>query len=184
MNEPEISVSISALDEERIPRYKALRARALRDHPDAFMETAEAFEARSVESIAARMRESAAIGGITLVAELPGKGLVGTASVGVGSTPKDAHRGVVWGVYVAPEARGMGVGQRLMREIIARASRNPSLRNLHLAVVRSNDRALQLYESLGFSQYGLDIDALYVNGELLSEVLMSMDLRARDQEPT
>jgi ribosomal protein S18 acetylase RimI-like enzyme len=82
---------------------------------------------------------------------------------------------------VAPEARGMGIGQRLMREIIERASRDPSLRNLHLAVVRSNDRALQLYESIGFTQYGLDIDALYVNGEFLSEVLMSMDLRSRKQ---
>lgn len=184
MNKPGLPVSIFALDEGRIPVYKALRARALRDHPDAFMETPEAFEARSVESIAARMRESAAIGGFTLVAELPGRGLVGTASVGIGFTPKDAHRGLVWGVYVAPEARGMGVGQRIMQELIERASRNPSLRNLHLAVVRSNDRALQLYESLGFTQYGLDVDALYVNGEFLSEILMSMNLRSADNEDT
>jgi RimJ/RimL family protein N-acetyltransferase len=182
MNMSPLHINISALDEGRIPLYKALRGRALRDHPDAFMETPEAFEARSIERIAERMRQSAAQGGFTLVAEIPGQGLVGTASLGVGATPKDAHRGLVWGVYVAPEARGMGIGQRLLREIIAGASRNPSLRNLHLTVVRSNDKALQLYESLGFTQYGLDIDALYVNGEFLSEVLMSMDLRLRRQD--
>jgi ribosomal protein S18 acetylase RimI-like enzyme len=181
MNNDHASVIISSLDSARIQHYKALRLRALREHPDAFMETPEAFEARSVESIAERMRQSTEQGGFTLVAEIPGRGLVGTASLAVGSTPKDAHRGLIWGVYVAPQTRGIGIGQRLMREIIERASRSPSLRNLHLAVVRSNAGALRLYQSLGFTQYGLDIDALCVNGEFLSEVLMSIDLRFRNQ---
>ena len=177
MSESQAPVSISTLDSERIARYKALRLRALREHPDAFMETPEAFEARSVESINERMKESETRGGFTLVAEIPERGLVGTASLGIGFTPKDSHRGLVWGVYVAPEARGLGIARLLMKEVIERASCNPTLRNIHLSVVRSNNQALSLYESLGFMRYGVDVDALYVNGEYLSEVLMAMDLR-------
>lgn len=176
MNNERLSVMISTLCNEQVPLYKALRLRALRDHPDAFMETPEAFEARSVEAISERMRESQSCGGFTLIAQHPERGLVGTASLAVGATPKDKHRGVVWGVYVAPEARGMGVGRLLLKDLINRASETSGLRNIHLSVVSSNQSAFRLYESLGFTEYGFDVDALYVNGEFLSEALMSMDL--------
>jgi ribosomal protein S18 acetylase RimI-like enzyme len=180
MNTLQAPVIISTLDEAHLPSYKSLRLRALKDHPDAFLETPESFAARSDESINERMRESQARGGFTLVAEVSGRGLVGTASLAVGSTPKDSHRGLVWGVYVAPEARGLGIGQLLLRELIDRSAHNSTLRNLHLAVVQSNDRARRLYTSLGFRKYGLDLDALYVNGEFLSEVLMARNLRSTE----
>jgi RimJ/RimL family protein N-acetyltransferase len=51
------------------------------------------------------------------------------------------------------------------------------MRSLHLGVVCSNTRAFTLYESLGFSVYGTDKEALYVNGEYLDEYLMSKKLR-------
>ncbi|MEY4668813.1 MAG: hypothetical protein RL518_1512 [Pseudomonadota bacterium] len=170
------AVTVSTLSDDQVPLYKELRLRALRDHPDAFMESPEAFEARPVEAIAQRIRESQAVGGFTLVAQHAEAGFIGTASVAVGVTPKDAHRGLVWGVYVAPEVRGLGVGLLLLKELISRASSCGKLRNLSLSVVSSNQPALQLYQSLGFKEYGFDKDALYVNGEFLSEVLMSMDL--------
>jgi ribosomal protein S18 acetylase RimI-like enzyme len=170
------SISVTPLSVDQIPRFKALRLRALRDHPDAFLELPEAFEARSIESLALMLAASHERGGFILVAQTPEGNLVGSASLAVGGTPKDAHRGLVWGVYVAPEARGLGVGRLLLRELIGRARGNSALRNLTLAVVSSNEPALRLYRSLGFREYGLDRDAMCVNGEFLSEVLMSLNL--------
>jgi RimJ/RimL family protein N-acetyltransferase len=173
------SVMISALRDEQVPLYKELRLRGLRDHPGAFVETPEAFETRSVGAIAERMRESQAHGGFTLIARDTQRGLIGTASLGVGSTPKEAHRGVVWGVYVVPEARRMGVGGLLLNDLIDRASRTNGLRNLTLTVASANQPALRLYQSLGFTEFGFDRDALYVNGEFVSEILMSRELANR-----
>ena len=170
------SIHVLLLSETQAPLYKALRLRALRDHPDAFMETHEAFEARTIDSISERMRESQSRGGFTLVAQNNEGMLVGTASLAVGDTTKNSHRGLIWGVYVAPEARSMGVGARLLQELMSRAAQNPRLRNLRLAVLSSNEPARRLYTSLGFTEDGLDVDALCVDGELFSETLMSLKL--------
>lgn len=70
----------------------------------------------------------------------------------------------------------MGVGELLMRELVRRAAKNTGLRNLHLAVVSSNQLALRLYSSLGFRVYGMDDEALCVDGEFLNEALMSLKL--------
>ena len=65
-------------------------------------------------------------------------------------------------LFVAPPARGGGVGRRLM-EAAARFARAAGAVGLELATARSNAPAQRLYESLGwqrdqvFYQYGLDL---------------------------
>lgn len=53
------------------------------------------------------------------------------------------------GLSVAPQARGLGVGSRLIGEAIALAERR-GMRQVRLSVVDSNPRARSLYERLGF----------------------------------
>lgn len=65
-------------------------------------------------------------------------------------------------LFVAPSARGGGVGRRLM-EAAARFARATGAVGLELATARNNAPAQRLYESLGwqrdevFYQYGLDL---------------------------
>ncbi len=65
-------------------------------------------------------------------------------------------------LFVAPSARGGGVG-RLLMEAAARYARATGAVGLELATARTNEPAQRLYESLGwrrdevFYQYGLDL---------------------------
>jgi GNAT superfamily N-acetyltransferase len=61
---------------------------------------------------------------------------------------------VVWlvEVMVAAEFRGKGIGGFAVRQVIERAGERP----VHLKVNVTNDRAIQLYERLGFRRIGGD----------------------------
>ena len=56
-------------------------------------------------------------------------------------------------IVVAPEARGQGVGTRLMEELLTRAQEANS-HAVFLEVRESNTAAISLYRKLGFQQTG------------------------------
>jgi ribosomal protein S18 acetylase RimI-like enzyme len=57
----------------------------------------------------------------------------------------------VWGVYVAPDARGKGAGRQLLQAIVKHACAIPELARLRLAVAQDNHAALSLYLGCGFT---------------------------------
>jgi ribosomal protein S18 acetylase RimI-like enzyme len=75
---------------------------------------------------------------------------VGLAAGGDSSDPAVAALTSLW---VAPEARGQGIGDRLI-ETIAGWSRSSGYRRLVLWVADGNDRAERLYERNGFTRTG------------------------------
>lgn len=87
---------------------------------------------------------------------------------------KQRHKGVIWGIYVAPETRGMGVGRMLLREAVKLANEMDGLEQIKLGVVTSNAKARSLYASMGFENYGLEKNSLYVNGEYYDEEFMAL----------
>jgi GNAT superfamily N-acetyltransferase len=56
----------------------------------------------------------------------------------------------IGGIGVAPEYRGQGIGRQLMLEVID-AGRRGGVRDVQLEVIQGNERAYQLYLSLGFA---------------------------------
>jgi ribosomal protein S18 acetylase RimI-like enzyme len=78
--------------------------------------------------------------------------------------PKMRHKGHVWGMYVAPEARGQGLGRLILDAIIQRASVLPDLEEIVLAVTVSNDAARAIYIRAGFVPYCVDPRLLKING--------------------
>lgn len=172
------SIHVRPLGDNDIPRYRELRLRGLREFPTSFLEAAEDFEKTPLEEIAARMRANREVGSLTLVAERSDGVLVGLASFTVQANERIRHRAQVWGVYVVPEAQGLGVGGTLMRELTARAAADPKLTTLLLSLVSDNAAAVRLYTSVGFSIYGTDLGAMRYDGMLIDEYLMRRDLRA------
>ncbi|MHC1653598.1 GNAT family N-acetyltransferase [Stenotrophomonas maltophilia] len=61
--------------------------------------------------------------------------------------PDVAHLGRI---IVSPQARGRGLGRRLVQRLGAEALRSPGVRRLTLRVYRDNAAALALYRDLGF----------------------------------
>jgi ribosomal protein S18 acetylase RimI-like enzyme len=102
--------------------------------------------------------------------------LVGIAVFVVQQSAKMAHKGSLFGMYVRPEARGAGVGRRLVEAVIDTARRQVEV--VQLTVVADNDAARRLYSGLGFVAYGLEKKALKQGDRFFEEILMAKDLTA------
>ena len=79
-------------------------------------------------------------------------------------------------VAVDPRHQGRGVGRALTADLIAAAA-EANVEVLTLDVRGDNIRAARLYESLGFSRYGLLERFISVREMRYDKILMSLDLR-------
>jgi ribosomal protein S18 acetylase RimI-like enzyme len=150
--------------------YRALRLEALRNNPEAFGSTHDAENAKPIGWFAERLERSAVFGAFRDSA------LVGLAGFQVQDGPKVAHKGRLWGMYVRPDARKSRVGTKLVEAVIAHGRQFVEL--MQLTVVSENKPARALYESLGFSQYGLEKNALKQGGRYFDELLMVKRLQS------
>ena len=147
-----------------------IRLRMLKEHPEAFGSSHEEVLARGQEDQRARFLLPHSF----IVGAFDGPALVGVVGcVRHQQSAKVRHKAFIWGVYVAPEARGRGVARQLMEAAIAKARGEwAGLRQLHLQVVSSNAPAQRLYRGLGVEVYGVEPAALHVDGRDLDEDLM------------
>lgn len=89
---------------------------------------------------------------LVLVAREAGE-LVGVLSVRGGHLSKMRHTGKL-DMFVAPDARGRGVGRSLLEAAIRWAEGHPEMEKLGLSVFVDNARALALYRAFGFREEG------------------------------
>ena len=129
-------------------RFRAVRLRALADSPDAFGTTLAEDEARPGSEWRSRLENpevaqfiaSDAVGNDTgMVVGAPWVGLESTAGL--------------FGMWVAPEARGLGLGGALVDRVIGWA-RGAGFVRVLLDVADQNAAAIALYESRGFVPTG------------------------------
>jgi GNAT superfamily N-acetyltransferase len=124
-----------------------LRLRSLTADPDAFGSTLERERGFSDADWQDRARS---MEGVIVVAE-SADGLTGIA-MGAPLRERPADTGV-FAMWVAPEARGQGIGGQLLDAIVAWA-RSAGKPSLELGVVTSNADAIALYVGRGFADTG------------------------------
>jgi ribosomal protein S18 acetylase RimI-like enzyme len=149
--------------------YWQTRLEAMEREPQAFTESPADHKAMSVETI--RKRLSSSEDNFVLGAFEDGQ-LIGTVGFARRTEAKTSHRGLIWGVYVASEGRGKGVGRALLAEMIRLLRSRPGLEQVALGVSTTNVAAKRLYESLGFEIYGRENRALKIGDEYVDEELM------------
>jgi ribosomal protein S18 acetylase RimI-like enzyme len=131
---------------------REIRLRSLLDSPDAFGSTygEESSHAEPAwrDWAAGRWRGGAAL---AFAVRDPRGAVVGTAT-GAGY---EAEQGVghLYAMWVAPEARGAGVGRALVDAVVAWA-RARGCSRLVLSVTETNDGARHFYEACGFADTG------------------------------
>lgn len=80
-------------------------------------------------------------------------------------------------IMVDPEARGRGVGRRLMQAAVDRARARGVLRKLNLQVMAHNHVAIGLYRALGFVEEGRRVaEYRFPDGSYRDELLMALHL--------
>ena len=149
--------------------FHALRLRGLREAPTAFGSSYEEECDRPVAEVAERMAKNT--GGFILGA-FDGDTLVGTVGMQREAPLKRRHKLVLWGMYVAPDARGSGVGRKLVDEALRQGFALPGIRQVILGVNAANAPALALYTAAGFTPFGLERGCMIVDGVLEDEVHM------------
>ncbi len=152
----------------------ALRMRALRDHPTAFLADEEDEARKGVAFVRERLADPPAQSFV--LGAWAGARLAGNAGVFRYGGRKTRHNAVLWGVYVAPEHRRVSLGRRLVTEAIAAARAMPGVERLCLSVDAQNEAARALYRSLGFVTWGVEPDAFRAAGRSVAEEHMALTL--------
>jgi ribosomal protein S18 acetylase RimI-like enzyme len=155
--------------------FRDTRLRALQEEPTAFTSSTEEFSHQTLDKIAARFRSDPTES--FMLGAFQDRGLVGLVGFYRETQLKLRHKGTIISLYVAPEARGQGLGRALMRDAIRRVRDIEGLENLLLGVMITQTAARQLYESLGFVVYGREVRALCIDGQYYDEEFMTLDLR-------
>ena len=156
--------------------YRALRLRALEEHPTAFSSSYEEQRNWPVETFAERLGRSFDSPDAFILGCFVDDVLVGTVGLYREKGPKRAHRAVIFGMHVAAECQGKGYGRALLVSALDRARQMRGLALIGLAVGSTNESAKSLYATLGFETYGVERRALLVDGEYFDEELMALEL--------
>lgn len=168
-------VTIRQLLRTDAPCYRAFRHMALTTFPQAFTSHADDEAEKPLAWFEDRIAPQDNTRHLMLGAFADGV-LVAAAGVGAELRRNEAHKAHVFGVAVAADYHGQGIGKRLMSELVRRARRLPGVRQLHLSVSAHNEGAIALYRGMGFSDYGREPRATIVNDEPVDKLLMVLRL--------
>jgi ribosomal protein S18 acetylase RimI-like enzyme len=168
-------VSLRLLQSHDLDRYRRLRLEAIRAEPTAFGSSFESEIAARADKY--RDRLTGASDNYVLGAFVTEE-LVGMIGFVRETAPKRAHVGSVWGLYVAPRWRGRGIGRTLLGDVLRRARALPELEHVLITVVSNNPGARRLYESVGFTVWGIEPAALKVDDVGYDEIHMLLALEA------
>jgi len=144
--------------------YQRLRMEGLVRHPDCFRIAPEDEADLSVPDVAKKIEAGFVLGGF-----LDGD-LVGIAGLSALPGAKAKHKGLLWGMYVREEARGLGLADRLMEGILVEA-RVRGFEQVQLTVIANNPRAYKVYERWGFEIYGIETKSVKVGETYYDEQL-------------
>lgn len=150
-----------------------LRLQALETEPVAFAESPEEHQRTTVQEFASRLRSGGE--GNFVVGAFDGEELVGMIGFYRDAHMKRQHIGHVWGVFVAPSARGKGVGRAMLMEVIRSAKALAGLRCVRLMVAVTQESAQHLYEGVGFRMFGTEPASLQVGERFVDENLMTLE---------
>lgn len=169
---------IRLLDIDDAEAFHELRLRGLAESPDPFLVTHAEDAALSMEYVRGRFprgSEAFALGAF----DDDGR-LVGIVGFSREQRRKVNHRGDVWGMYVAPEARGTGAGRALMDELVRRCRELDGLEHVVLEVATGAVAACRLYEGIGFETIGVHRESMKDGERYLDTRHMVLWLRGEE----
>ena len=173
--------TIRRLQPADVALFQALRRRALTEHPLAFLSSPQDDRSNDTQDQVRQLQqpERFAIFGACDAAGT----LVGMVGLIRQPQAKSAHRAMIWGMYVAPEARRLGAGRALMQAALAHVRTWPGVTRVTLCVTDAAPEARALYLSLGFQWWGAEADCIRWEGRTVADHHMVLDLRPQPAPP-
>jgi ribosomal protein S18 acetylase RimI-like enzyme len=147
---------IRRITKDDAPEVYPLRLRALQEHPEAF---GSSYEDESAIGIGRWEGALADESRMFFGAYHEGK-LVGMVAINREIGRKQKHRMGIFAMYVAPEARELGLGQALISACIDYAKTQEGVKQILIAVTVGNHAARRLYRRNGFITWGIHYEYL------------------------
>lgn len=148
--------------------YRVLRHEALLQNPEAFSSSYEDEMYYEASDYKQRLDSKFTY----TFGAFDGDLLVGVVTLVPEGKLKLKHRANIFAMYVTDSQRGRGLGRELVKTAIQQAAELSSVEQIHLTVTSSNEPAKKLYTSLGFEPYGVEKNALRIDGTYYDEDLM------------
>jgi RimJ/RimL family protein N-acetyltransferase len=165
-------VVIRRLSADDAERYRAFRLRALRETPSAFSSSFAEESARplvaTVERLAPAGRPNDAVFGA-----FAGDALVGVAGLRRWPGEQECHKATLFGMAVAPQRWGQGIGMALVQHVLDYARHVEGLVQVELRYSEGNAAAERLYRACGFEEWGREAGAVFVAGNAITKVHMT-----------
>ena len=146
----------------------------LAQEPDLFLPmVAEDFRLTVVDEERMIARHEARNNALALIAVTADGRIVGMWDC-MGSARPALQHAVEFGMSVARESRGQGVGAALLSAGLAWARQSPAVHRVELEVYAENCPAIRLYEKFGFTIEGRKQHAFYQHGRYHDSLIMAL----------
>ena len=153
--------------------YWETRNRGLKEFPDAFTTSVEEGIATTPATLALRFGGNGSDDFVLGAFSSDGM-LNGYAGFQRERRKKSRHKGTLVGMYVIPEFRGGGSGRKLLLALIEEVRQLQDMEQLNLSVTHSNVGARQLYLDAGFRPFGLEKNAIKIDGVYYDKEYMAL----------
>lgn len=153
-------MNIRLLTPSDAEEYCNLRLEALQQNPESFLMTYnEEFEkGNPIIKYTEELRNKDRV----TYGAFKNKKLLGVGTLQLEQPIKIRHKANILAMYVSESGRGLGIGRRLMTDMIQKA-KSLRLDQLQLTVITDNERAKHLYSNIGFTVYGIEKKAVKLN---------------------
>lgn len=183
MSQVVLSITIRRLGADDAEAFSALRREVTGENPVPIGLTFEEELTRTLEGF--RLQLSSPLPNAVFGCFVEGE-LAATAAVSrAGQFPSSHHKMVMWGVFTFPRLRRRGLSRQVVDVALQHAFDNGVLR-VNLQVYVPNEPAIALYRAIGFVEYGVESDAVCLDGHYFDGVNMTLvkDLRNKPLHPT
>lgn len=158
--------------------YRAVMLNAYATHPSAFTTTVAEREGLPLSWWAQRLGAESDAPSVVYGAFDEAGALVGAAGLSFGARERERHKATLFGMTVLDSARRAGFGRRLVLALLDHARAHGGLRLVQLTVTEGNSAAQTLYERCGFRTFGVEPQAVALDGVFFAKVHMWCDLQA------
>jgi RimJ/RimL family protein N-acetyltransferase len=165
-------IELRKLTKNELELYHQIRLECLQNYPDNFGTLyEEEFETKNFKFDKIISTENSTD---FLIGAFIENQLIGICGYIVEKRKKTKHIGEISGMYVKSEFSGRKVGKKLIIKVIETAFKNTELDQIILAVADRNENAKQLYNKVGFVEYGRLKSYFKTNQNYETQVFMTL----------